>query len=1006
MKRSFVVFLALALFVVTIPLVAGAATISAPHTGSGISCPTCHTSTALGTGYLAGQVVSSPAIYNNVCQSCHRPGDANAAAKPISSVDASLVFGGQGTAAGTTKMQTSHRWDGSDTNPAAGALPPIQAAMTSAVSTGIYDLRGRTGNQLACVRCHSMHVTNTPNGNALRMANDQDQMCMDCHRSRAQQSHLSGSHPVNVNYNSAKVAAPGSFNATPQNANPANPTSDLSAKLTSTGNIVCSTCHGVHYTDSRSSTFDGASSAKGRYNYANLSTGDGYLLRTDRKGAAVASGQTDNLNICTNCHTGKKSHNAKGQNIQCTDCHGAHVDYDPTDPTSKPNVYLIQRNPTTPGASKIYFRYTGSQREYKNANNTGVCQGCHAVPTGAGFPALHSSNNANDCNTCHTHGSPAGSFSVSCDGCHGNPPTTNKIGGPDGLANPATGALGGTVAGNNGGVGAHAAHAINKNMACTTCHNGYEQRAMPTTTIDMGFAVNGTNVPGFKGSSVTGTYNNNRTLLNGYTFTGPIGAGPSTCSTVYCHGGTLSPGDFPNPSWTAAPGSQVYCGSCHSTDANLIPMPMGSHQVHAGDLVMGCTDCHGAIPNDTSHMQGSVQWNLAGISPTAQYTPAVGATAGVAATSGETGMLAPSKNAGGVVTYGTCSNITCHGQGAPTWGATSAQPVNGFPYSSAQCGKCHSGNVAGDVTAATPFYSTAIPKMTANTNAKVGAHTAHLRTTDSVSVNLNCNDCHGTVAAVNSANHMNGVTNFTWSALATKTGTLNSNYDAVSGTCSNVYCHGVSMPGGDTTGLYKTPSWKTPFMSATLTPEACKSCHGFPPLAASGHPVVTSPTSFPTTACTGCHPNVSSTGTTYADIFVTKSEHINGILETPNGGECDSCHGYPPANKSFIKGAGNWANAVAENYTGGGGAHTVAGHVSPNAVKAGGFTNCTPCHKAADHNMGVAIQPSNVKVSIESRVRFSENRAPKYSSNNLDGNLHVPGNCSNVACHFQKTPKW
>jgi hypothetical protein len=151
---------------------------------------------------------------------------------------------------------------------------------------------------------------------------------------------------------------------------------------------------------------------------------------------------------------------------------------------------------------------------------------------------------------------------------------------------------------------------------------------------------------------------------------------------------------------------------------------------------------------------------------------------------------------------------------------------------------------------------------------------------------------------------------------------------------------------------------------------------------------------------------MNASGTSYADIFVNKSEHINGILETPLGGECDGCHGYPPASKRFTASAGSWANAKVENYTGGGGAHTVAGHVTPTAVKADKWANCTPCHNELDHNMGAVLQPSNIKVGIGSRVRFSENRVPKYTSNNLDGALHVSGNCSNIACHFQKTPKW
>src|SRR6185369_10184311 len=255
MKRSSAVIWALALFATILPTTAGAADPSHFSLAIGINCNTCHQANrTFGETKGLGPINrTSPAVYNNICQSCHRSGDGFAKNKPMALVDTSAIFGDHSTANFGNLRQTSHRWDGSDTNPAAGAQPPIQAAMTTNTN-GVGNLRGRTGNQLACVRCHSPHLANAP-GAMLRMAIDQDQMCVDCHRSRNQQSHLSGTHPVNVNYDTAK----GSFNRpNPLNANPANPTSDLSNRFTVTDparNIVCTTCHGVHYTDSRSSTF-------------------------------------------------------------------------------------------------------------------------------------------------------------------------------------------------------------------------------------------------------------------------------------------------------------------------------------------------------------------------------------------------------------------------------------------------------------------------------------------------------------------------------------------------------------------------------------------------------------------------------------------------------------------------------------------------------------------------------------------------------------------------------
>jgi hypothetical protein len=244
---------------------------------------------------------------------------------------------------------------------------------------------------------------------------------------------------------------------------------------------------------------------------------------------------------------------------------------------------------------------------------------------------------------------------------------------------------------------------------------------------------------------------------------------------------------------------------------------------------------------------------------------------------------------------------------------------------------------------------------------------------------------------------MNGTTNFSWGTLAT-TGGVIPTYS--NGTCSN-YCHGATLSGGTD----KTPSWnQTNYLPATLTPAACATCHGFPP-STSAHTNLQTPTGFPTSSC-GCHPNLRSTGTTYADIFVDKSIHIDGKLD--GGGECDSCHGYPPANKRFVASTGNWQFAKMENYTGGGGAHTVAGHVKAGANKSEQFTNCTPCHNASDHVMSPLVfnPSSNIKVRVDSRLRFANATLGKYSSNKKDGAQHVSGRCSSVACHFQKTPKW
>lgn len=973
MKRSIAVTLAYVLYALIASFSAHAA--DAPHdAASGFTCATCH----------IAHIALGSTGYNNICMNCHRPGDPAAGINPFTVADAADPFKTHSTAGISKLQQTSHRWDGPDTVPAAGAQAPIQAPMTTA------GLRGRSGNALACVRCHSPHYNTY--GKFQRIQNDQDQLCLDCHRSRNVQSHLQGSHPVNINYDASATTKPGSFNSPPANANPANPTSDLNAQLTATNRtVLCSTCHGVHYTDSRSSTVDGQA------NFANLSSGDGNLLHTDPRGAKVAAGQPDKLNICTNCHAGKKSHNIKGQDIQCLDCHAAHVDYDPNDPnnTKGTNIDLIRRYVTKAGQpSQVFFRYTGSQREYVNPQGTGVCQGCHDVPPpGGNYPAQHGSTDPNVCNTCHYHNSSAGSFSGACTACHGYPPTTTAIGGSNGLAAPATNALGSAPA----SAGAHAAHVSTRGIGCNACHNGYEGKPMPSQTIDIGFAVNASNVIGFVNSVANGTFSGTNSLT-GYSWSGANGTTittaanfNSTCS-IYCHGNTLTGGTLTNPSWTGG-ASQAACGTCHGATA-AAPPTTGSHAIHAGaagPLGMSCDQCHGPHP-DNSHVNGSVNWDLTAVG--GQYkTPSA---ASYAAT-GTTTNLAPSS------AYGTCS-VKCHGSATPTWGGTLWSTTD-------QCGMCHSSTASGGVTATTPFYDTSYPvKVTTVTDAKVGAHTSHIAMTDSLATAMNCADCHGAVT-LTSGTHMNGTTNFVWSVLAQKGG-LAPAYNPATGVCSNVYCHGAAMPGGDTSGTNRAPTWNVPFLTPTISAAACGTCHGFPPAAATGHPAVAIPAGFPTSASIGttcsCHANINPAGNSYATIFVDKSLHINGTLEVSGGGTCDSCHGYPPAPAGFIGTHNNWSSARTEDYPGGGGAHIILNHVSKLANPGEGFANCNKCHNPADHQMSpISFNPSrNIRVNVNQGYRYEAAKQARYTSNRLDGTAHLTGTCSNISCHMGATPKW
>jgi hypothetical protein len=134
---------------------------------------------------------------------------------------------------------------------------------------------------------------------------------------------------------------------------------------------------------------------------------------------------------------------------------------------------------------------------------------------------------------------------------------------------------------------------------------------------------------------------------------------------------------------------------------------------------------------------------------------------------------------------------------------------------------------------------------------------------------------------------------------------------------------------------------------------------------------------------------------------------MNGVIDALSG-NCDSCHGYPPAKAGFAGTHGNWSSARIENYPGGGGAHTIPSHVSNLAKPSEGFSNCSKCHNLADHKINpLAFNPSqNIKVSVNQSLRLESAKQAKYSSNRLDASAHRTGTCSNISCHFGATPVW
>jgi len=1006
-----------------------------PHeTGSvkGYVCNSCHsTHNTLGsTGF------------NNVCQTCHKPGDAYGHKKPFRDADFANPFGTFTSARPGVIYQTSHNWVGKDRVPRAGALPPTNTALSKNIVAGT----------IVCARCHAIHYVYSSANNTkpfLRVRNENDQMCLDCHRPRSTTNHTLGTHPVTMNYAEKAAARPDEFYATPQNSNPANPTSAM--KMSRSGAVVCTTCHGVHYTDSNSRTFDNASSAR----MGLLSTSRGLLLRTDLRGATV----TDR-NICTNCHKSAddpantmarvKSHNGtKNQNVQCADCHGGHVDE--ADGTI-PNAYLINRfmNISTQyGAvrnAKVLYQYTSVAQKNYNKDSFGVCVACH--PTLPATISTHlTSTNAADCRSCHSH---AQGFSANCTQCHGFPPQANTAGGTSGYAKDGARDYSTSGVFKDESATPHVSHAGGGSyysFACDECHKGFNHNA--GSFQDVFLTPAGTRAAG---NGATPAYN---------------GTGSGTCTTTYCH--SDGNGVYTSPTWAGgkddimALAGAARCGSCHSATPAT-----GAHGRHisggATGKGYGCVNCHASTVSDNTTLLAAARTS-SGTHVNAVKDKQFSGSVGAVNLSGS-----------------TCSTVYCHSNGKG--GAPVVAPVWGNP-ASGQCGACHRAigadpiNTAGHLAHLSAAYG---PQFGTAANACSNCHTytdelaaTHVDgTIQVVAANcttschkhdasefvwtggrVTCESCHTAPLSViggrtapakanfTSSGHGQAFSNYSSSKRCSSCHDATSGHiDGISGNQKRVAVNDNTLCAGCHNDAAKVPTVArrnvtTHVIAKDGTPAMdCKVCHDVHGTGNRGmirafitFGAFTSTITYATTGdlvqlvppyrgvCQSCHTATSHyrRGVAEGANHPTSGclnchSHKNTYAFKPKA--CDECHGYPPAPKGFVASQATYSSARLENYSGGGGAHVKLGHLMANIRPSQGFTPCLACHNdgPAAH-MGddtvwsggtTQTKKAPVSVKVDPTYKFNATKGQWYKQQAPD----ATGSCWNVSCHFQPTPRW
>jgi len=446
------------------------------------------------------------------------------------------------------------------------------------------------------------------------------------------------------------------------------------------------------------------------------------------------------------------------------------------------------------------------------------------------------------------------------------------------------------------------------------------------------------------------------------------------------------------------------CDACHGGAGTGNGQPStGSHALHVQSNSYSCFVCHNTGGSETtSHANGKIVMSFftATAGPSAAYTQ---------------GTHTP-----GTSGYGSCSSTYCHGSSSstPSWGQNTTNAV---------CTKCHGvigttqASYVTDSRTAAPGYvsggtvtgvdtagKTGTITTRVSNSASVGAHDVHLRATASYSLPISCNQCHTVPADPNDAGHNDHALPAinTWGSLATGGGVTTPVYAGNGGTCSNVYCHGVTYANG-TVATRVTPSWTRSILTQAGGAD-CGKCHGNPPNT-STH--ITS--NVQPNKCFACHDHVIDSAVAPPFFDPTKfSLHINGTLD--GGGDCDSCHSYDTV-------AGAWGkNHKDAPVNEGWGAH--AAHIdhlktrlstvlsaTTNTYGSTAYNKvCGVCHnrvKGTSHQPDSGNAGRTIDFGGLTTYQFGPS-APKYNGISSTSSSTTPKTCSNISCHFQATPVW
>ncbi len=701
--------------------------------------------------------------------------------------------------------------------------------------------------------------------------------------------------------------------------------SHLKATLGKT--VACSACHTVPTAIDSPGHMNGT----GDVAFKGLAVNDGANPVWDATAATCTNAYCHGATLSGGTKTTPKWTIVDGTQAACGNCHGA--------PPPAPH-------PQVTDCSKCHGDVINSDGTFKDVTkhidgtvevSGTACNSCHGNADNAAPPTDTSGSSDTTHVTVGAHQShlkvPAGIFAqVPCTTCHKVPSSVSDADHIDGIV---------TVTFTGRAVTDGATPAFDASTA--TCNGAYCH----------GATLTGGALTTPKWTKVDGT----QAVCGNCHGLPPNPPHPQVEDCSKCHGDVINADrTFQNPSLHVNGQVDVITGSncniCHGNADNAAPpqdlngssdttqITVGAHQSHlkvpAGLFApVACTSCH-VMPGSTSdptHIDGIVEVSFHGNALAAGAQP----------------VWDPGT--------ATCSGAYCHGvtigggtHTTPKWTQVdgtqvqcgtchSIPPPPPHPASGLDCMVCHQQTMGpnhtivhpenhvngqidvADITKCNTCHGNAdnpappkdLSGSSDTSHVTVGAHQAHLKATDGLSVAVQCSSCHKVPANFNDAGHVDHPEPavLTFGGLSTTDGVTPA-WDRTAATCTNTYCHGATLTGGDAT----VPVWT----KVDQTQIACSSCHGFPPPAP--HPAVSN--------CSACHKDTVGPDNKIAH----PDKHIDGTVEVQMITACNGCHGN----------ADNYAPPVDTHGSSDTSQVTVGAHQSHLKATVGKPVACAECH--------------------------------------------------------------